>query len=155
MKLVLFLVAWLIVGAGFAGEADKQIPPLIGELPMSGGDGPVQFGARKDGIRIGLLSEKPAYRLNHRINVWCAFETERTLTEFGAVRDNFLFITHPDGTITKETGVWPCDGPPGASWGGGMSDLLHRVIRKPGSYKLQWKIGALESKVVTFTILPE
>ena len=152
MKFAPLLALCLIAGTTFAADTDNKIPPLIGDLPMSAGKSPMQFGARKNGMRIGLSSESPTYRLNHRINVWCAFETERTLTDFGLVRDDFIFITHPDGTISKESGAWPSDGPPGASWSGGMSDQLHRVIRKPGVYKLQWKVGALESSVVTFTI---
>ena len=153
MKLPMLLTFCLLASTAFAADVADKTPPVVGELAGTIGR-PMQFGARKNGMRIGLSSEKKSYHLNHRINVWCSFETVRELTEYPAVKDNFLLITHPDGTISKDPRGWPWDGPRGAQWMGGMSDVLHRVIRKPGEYKLQWKCGDMESGIVIFTIVP-
>ncbi|MEA3189082.1 MAG: hypothetical protein QOD99_2912 [Chthoniobacter sp.] len=121
-----------------------------------------QFGSRKHGIRIGLSSESAQYRLNHRINVWQCLETEKHFPDGHHLMsgdplfdDSLLFVTNPDGTITKVGfGGGPIDGPPGVGWMGGCSDFLHSIIRKRGTYKLQWKTADLESGVITFTIIP-
>ena len=155
MKLMSLFACCFLTSGGFSADTNNKIPRLIGELPMSGGDNPMRYGTSKNGMRIGLTSESPTYRLNHRINVWCSFQTKRTLTDFDAVTPNHFSITHPDGTVTQEGGCWPIDGPPGASFGGGLSDQLHYLIRKPGVYKLQWNVGKLKSGIVTFTIVPK
>lgn len=86
-------------------------------------------------------------------------ESERAMErEAPILKESCLWVTMPGGVVSKVKfePINTLDGP--TRWvraGGGISDLLHRIIRKPGEYQLQWKIDQLESGIVSFTVLPE
>jgi hypothetical protein len=91
MKIVPFILICFFANCALATDPEPRVPPLVGKSPRQAG-GPMQFGARKNGIRIGLSKPKDTYRLNQRINIWIAFETDRLLPEGFkiGVRRNFL-----------------------------------------------------------------
>ncbi len=128
---------------------------MIGKLPQQG-DGPTQFGDRRHGIRIGFSKPKESYRLNHRINIWIAQESALPLPKDFHLGEDIVILTHPDGSASKFPGENHKDGPPGRlmNWTGGMSDLLHCYCRTTGVYKMQWKIGDIESLVVSWRVVP-
>ena len=159
MKTAVVLLMIVLAAVAFAVEPDSKIPPLIGKLPMES-DGPTQFGVRKHGVRIGFTKPKASYRLNHRINIWIAYDMddpkakEETPKAFPFGID-IVTLTHPDGSVSTFSGDNHIDGPPSGtcSWAGGLSDYLHEMVRKPGVYKIQWKYGDLESQVISFRII--
>jgi len=168
-KRVSFYILAAVVGA-FATQlffqlmaADEPIPPIQGELPLDPGKAGFLFGSAREGIRIGIASGSNEYRLNHRINVWTRIETAtqypggHTLMSGDSLfNDSFLYVTTPDGKAVAKVGIGgDIDGMPGVGRMGGVSEVLHRAIRKPGTYKVQWKTGGWESGVVTIAVLPE
>ena len=138
-------------------DPEPLIPRLIGKLPEQS-DGPMQYDARKHGVRIGLSKPKDVYHLNHRINIWMAYECEEPLPKGFHWKTDDVALTHPDGTVSHfrgDTRIDVLEGPGGlGSWGGGMSDTLHNYVRKPGLYKMQWKLGDLESGAITWRMIP-
>lgn len=135
-------------------------PPIKGEISCIGEpSSPFGFGSRIGGLRIGLWSESAKYVLNHRMNIWTMMECERAIERDDPIlKEGFLWVTMPGGVVSKVQfdPINTSDGP--TRWvraGGGISDLLHRIIRTPGEYKIQWKIDRLESGIVSFTVLPE
>jgi hypothetical protein len=114
-----------------------------------------QYGERKDGVRIGLRAMKPSYTANQRIVLWCTFDAPKDQPAGDAPGDNFVIVTHPDGTTTKLPGNWPQSRVFGASWSGGLSAVARGEVLQPGEHKAQWKLGKWESAVATFRITAE
>lgn len=128
---------------------------MIGELPQ-GSDGPTEFGPRKHGIRIGFSKPKEIYQLNHHINIWIAYEVAGPLPKHFKLGEDTIILTHPDGSVSKFPGDGRIDGPVGPewSWAGGMSGQLHYYCRTTGVYKMQWKLGDIESAVISWRVVP-
>jgi hypothetical protein len=163
MNTFLFVLTVAALQGAFAD--DLPLPSVKGNiltLREPNPNTPFAFGSRIDGLRLGIWSEGTNYVLNHRINIWVKLQTEKPnpfehslMAGDPLFKDSFLWVTMPDGTLTKVGIGGPTDGSLGGGWSGGVSDQLHRIIRKPGDYRVQWKIGGLESGVVSFKVLPE
>jgi HEAT repeat protein len=146
-----------------ASQAAKSgIPPLSGDV-RSLREPPVVYphGPVVDGLSLGLWSEKETYELNSRMNVWAILSNTRRDKAGGRIpydpaihKDDYLVITDADGREMKLKGEHPIDGPVGLGFEGGLSQELHDNIRRPGTYKLQWKIGAMESNVIEIRVVP-
>jgi hypothetical protein len=162
VKATSFIIPFLVLAASLFG-AEEPLPAIEGDIrnirePTT----PFLFGAVLNGLSIGVWNESTEYHLNHRINVWTSLRTatpnptgHSLMSDDPLFKDSFLFVTVPDGSISKVALGGPIDGVPGHGFRGGVSDHLHSIIRKPGTYQVQWKIGRLESRVVSFTIIPE
>ena len=161
MKATLFII--VLLHAVLLSGADESLPPIKGDIrTVRGPTTPYAFGSAVNGLSIAIWNESAEYRLNHRINVWTCLQTatpnpkgRSLMVDDPLFKNSFLFVTFPDGSVSKVGLGGPIDGFPGSGFSGGVSDHLHRVIRKPGTYKVQWKIGRLESGIVSFTVVPE
>ena len=162
MKATSFLISILVLASSLFG-AGEPLPTIKGDIrEIREPTTPFLFGTVLNGLSIGVWSESSEYHLNDRINVWTSLQTatpklagHSLMSDDQLFKDSFLFVTLPDGSISKVALGGPIDGSPGHGFSGGVSDHLHRIIRKPGSYQVQWKIGQLKSGVVSFTIIPE
>jgi len=154
MKYLHFLLLCLVFLTMRSLGEEAKVPPVIGKTPEES-DGPTQFGERKHGIRIGFSKPKETYRLNHRINIWLTYEIAGHLPEGYHLGADTVVLTHPDGSVSKFPGDTRIDGPPGpeVNWLGGMSDCLHGYCRTFGVYKMQWKVGDIESAVVSWRVV--
>jgi len=155
MRFIPFLALCMVILTVRSTGAEPQVPPIIGKLPEQS-DGPTQFGTRKHGIRIGFSKPNESYRLNHRINIWIAQESALPLPKDYHLGEDIVILTHPDGSVSKFPGDTHIDGPPGhlMNWFGGMSDNLHYYCRTTGVYKMQWKIGDIESPEISWRVVP-
>jgi len=150
-----FIVLFLVLSPLRSVSAESKVPAIIGKLPEQS-DGATQFGIRKHGIRIGFSQPKESYRLNHRINIWIMYETAGPLPKGYHLGEDIVTLTHPDGSVSKFPGDSRIDvmGGPEMTWFGGMSDQLHYYCRTTGVYKMQWKLGDIESAVISWRVVP-
>lgn len=138
----------------------KHIPPLEGnvkslqEPPQTAPHGPAV-----DGLSLGIWSEKPSYTLHTRMNVWKILANEKRDSSGNIIPYDerihdvdYLLITDSEGNVRRVQGTRPLDGPVGLGFMGGISDILHEQIQKSGTYRLQWKMGRLESNVVEIRV---
>ncbi len=155
MRFLPFLAICLVILNVRSTGVEPKVPPLIGKLPEHS-DGPTQFGTRKHGIRIGFSRPNESYRLNHRINIWIMYEVHDSLPKGYHLGEDTVFLTHPDGAVSKFPGDTRIDvlGGPEMTWFGDISGKLHYYCRTPGVYKMQWKIGEVESAVISWRLVP-
>jgi hypothetical protein len=155
--LAIACVLFLLVSLGMAAD----IPSLSGNVnELSEPPFNTPHGPATNGLTLGLWSEKPAYELNSRMNVWIILSNTnkdssgRIIPYDPAIhKDDYLTITTEDGSQMKIKGDHPSDGPIGWGFAGGISAQLHAKIRRPGVYTLQWKIGAMESNVIKIEVV--
>lgn len=151
-----FLSAMFSVFLAVASAFAQAIPPLPGkvtELREPPADAP--HGKTTNGLHLGLWCEKDTYELNSRINAWVILSNTnknssgRIIPYDPAIhKDDYLIITDEGGNQVKIKGEHPFDGPVGLGFQGGISGQLHEKIRHSGAYRLQWKIGTMESNVI-------
>lgn len=142
-----------------AGSASDRTPP----------DTAFAWGATVDGLSLGVASERPEYRLNNRINVWVSLRSADGAPVDGSLaRQSDVFISTPQGGMTA-FGFWPPVRVMDEGFTVELSDAMHNLIREPGTYTIQWKIGRpngalvdgrpppwrMESGTVTFTVVAE
>ena len=160
MKSLLLIGCFLFLLVSLGMTAD--IPPLSGnvnklrEPPIDAPHGPAT-----NGLTLGLWSEKPTYELNSRMNVWIILSnsnkdaSSRIIPYDPAIhKDDYLTIRAEDGSQMKIKGEHSGDGPIGLGFEGGISGQLHEKIRRPGVYRLQWKIGTMASNVIEIKVEP-
>jgi len=144
--------------------ADVKPPPFEDDLRVTDlkeppGDAP--RGKQINGLSSGIWSEKAKYYLNAHINIWITLANHNRdenghyvpYDEDVVHKDDYLHITFPDGTRRRIRQYPPEDGMVGVGFTGGISELLHRAVRSPGKYRLQWVMGDLKSNVVEFVVM--
>lgn len=114
------------------------------------------------GLSLGIWSEKQTYGLNARMNVWKILaNTDKDAAgrtrpyDQAILKDDCLTITDSAGkqtTIRDNHDVW--DGPVGCGFAESIFTMLQEQLRHPGVYRLQWKIGRLESNMIEIRVLP-
>ena len=150
-------ITFVLISATMADD----VPPLPGNatsLKLPPTDGP--HGPTTNGLTLALWTEKPEYELNSRMNVRIILSNTNKDSSGRIIpydpalhKDDYLTITTEDGSQMKIKGEHPCDGPIGLGFEGGISEWLHQKIRRPGVYKLQWLIGAMESNVIKIKVV--
>lgn len=158
LEICTLICTLMLTGCPLA-EADTPVPPIQGDVSELRVPKSLHYGWPSNGLRLGIWSERANYFLNHRINVWIGITTgsdrpisHSLMADDILFKDSFLFVTLPDGKVVKLRESGTIDGSPGLGWMGGASGELHKVIRKPGRYRVEWRIGKLRSPVVGFTI---
>ena len=152
-------VACFMLALASVTRADG-VPPLpdnATSLRLPPTDAP--HGPTTNGLTLALWTEKNEYELNTRMNVWIILSNTNRSSSGRIVpydpaihKDDYLIITDEDWKQTKIKGDHPCDGPVGLGFEGGVSSWLHVKVRRPGIYKMQWKIGAMESNVIEIKV---
>jgi hypothetical protein len=143
-------------GSGMRLASDS--PPLMGMAEWLS-DRP--HGPTSHGITLALSSEKPAYEINSEMNAWSVLSNTnkdasgRTIPYDPAIhKDDYLIITDEDGKETKINFTYIPGQFAGFDFRRDISAQLHSSIRRPGTYKLQSKIGAMESNVIEIKVVP-
>jgi hypothetical protein len=166
MKAQAILLTGILFATGCGSDrpegttVSRAVFPLPGDVrslrepPENAAHGPIV-----DGLSLGIWSEKQKYILNTMMNVWQILTNTRRDSsgrrmpyDIGIHDQDFLLVTDANGKTTKIKGSHPGDGMQGMGFAGGISGILHRHIRLPGTYTLQWKVGKLESNVVTIEV---
>lgn len=156
-----FLAVSLAFHAVALFGAETPPPTIEGIHAPREPDETIRFGAPVDGISLGVWSGSARYRPDQPVNVWISLRTAKPnpaghslMSDDPLFRESFLFVTLPDGDVSKVRVGGPIDGAVGWNWSGCVSEKLKNIVRKPGVYKVQWKIGRLKSGVSSFTIAP-
>lgn len=133
-------------------------PPLLGMAEWLS-DKP--HGPTSNGLTLALCSAKPSYELNAQMDAWIVLSNTnrdasgRAIPYDAAIhKDDYLILTDEDGKETKITFTYIPGQFVGFDFRRDISAQLHKDIRRQGRYKLQSKIGALESNVVEIKVLP-
>jgi hypothetical protein len=168
MNIRVILLLLVLFAAGCRSGRPKEqlthgiVPPLAGDVRSLIEPPPdAPHGLVVEGLSLGLWSEKRKYTLNSRINVW-EILSNRNRDDKGRVipydesvvyTDKHFLITDPDGVIIRPAEFTaPGEGWSGFGFAGGMSGLLHRYIRRPGTYTIQAKTWKLESNIITIEV---
>ena len=163
---VTLLLSLVLIATGCSSDKPAGLTPSENTPPLTGDvrslhEPPAQtpHGPMVDGLSVGIWSEEEKYELNTRMNVWKILRntkqdsSRREVAYDIAIHDqDFLLITGPNDNVAKIRGHHPGDGMQGMGFMGGISGILHEHIRRPGTYTLQWKVGELESNVVTIQV---
>jgi hypothetical protein len=157
MRLMFFLslLLSLMLGSMWAAPAKPKIDVrALKEPPPAPPHGEV-----RDGVSLGIWSEKDRYSLGSPMNVWIILNYQRKDANGhrvpypkGFFDHSYLFITLPSGKVTTRRLIEPPDRIEGYGFMGGISEMLQGIIDSPGVYKLQWKIDKLESNEVQLTV---
>lgn len=158
-----------IVGSWKSTPA-TPVPAVIGNAPkVQPPETSFAWGTAVDGMSLGVWSEKSEYRLNNRINVWVSLRSAEGAPVDGALAsESDVFVSTPRGGMTA-FGFWPRVRVAGSGFTVELSDAMHTLIREPGTYSIQWKIGRpkaalvdgrpppwrMESGTVTFTVVAD
>jgi hypothetical protein len=117
-------------------------------------------GGSGNGLTLGIWSEADTYELNARMNVWIILSNTNKDTSGRPIPYNptihtndDLLITDSQTNLTKISTRLASDGPVGLGFESCISSQLHDHLLHPGLYTLQWKIGKLESNVITLRIV--
>jgi hypothetical protein len=153
------------LGSGFQKEGANMIPETSDEI---GPGPPIRFdpstlreppdsaphGPVVDSLSLGIWTEEHTYEINRPVNVWLLLTNHgQTPYDVGIHSHDLLIIEMPDCSVRKHPMGPPIDGFAGAGFKGGISEMLHRVVRMPGVYRLRWEVGKLRSNVVDITVV--
>jgi len=117
-------------------------------------------GRSINGLTLGLWSEADTYEVNTNMNVWITLSNTnkdaagRTIPYDPTIHTNaILILSGPQTNTIRMYNTLPFDGPIGFGFQSGIGQEIHDHLRRPGMYTLQWKIGELESNVITLRIV--
>ncbi len=138
-----------------SGSPTRQVPPLAldpDSLRVPPAEAP--HGTMIDGLTLGLWSESDTYQLNSVMNVWTILVVGKRIPYDVAIHNrDWLHIRGPGGRTVRVPLHRGGDGWVGIGFASAHAYTMHRHLREAGVYELQWKVGDLESNVLTLTVV--